>query len=506
VTRPLAAAGLVVLLVVAAAVYLTRLSYVPPYLMQDEVNFSLQAHAIATTGHDTNRRFMPLYFAETGFEAGRDPVMIYWTALFLTIAPLSESSVRFPTALLAVLTIGGMFFLGRRVFASEGMGLLAAALLAATPGYFTNARLALSIVYATPIIVAWLYCTHRAVEGHRRAWVVASGVCLGIGLYTYLASLIVMPVLLLAAVAVFVAMGRSRDARWMVAGFAVMLAPLALWLIFHPDRFTNLLAAYRPSDAATAAGMREQVTAFWMFFSPDYLFLTGDGRLTNSTRFAGLFPLASAVLIPIGLYRLIQKDAGAVGFLVVAGFMLSPLATAASGRLEINRVLHVLPFGVLAAVAGLRYMWMSGGSARIAGAVLTLSVALQFASFYNNYTGPYRTQAAAWFGGNSRTAINAVLDQLGGESRPVYLNRRTPIERYWKFFAAARRRDDLTDHPTYFEPSALEPDTLPPGSFIVCESDIGIGKQLAGDPRWRHVVAATLPDGMVSHDVFERLR
>ena len=87
----------------AGSVYLTRLSYVPPYLMQDEVNFALQAQAIATTARDTNGRFMPVYFSESGFEPGRDPVMIYWTALLLTARPLSDAMVRFPTALLAVM-------------------------------------------------------------------------------------------------------------------------------------------------------------------------------------------------------------------------------------------------------------------------------------------------------------------------------------------------------------------------------------------------------------------
>lgn len=502
---PLATAGLAALLLAAAALYLTRLAYVPPYLMQDEVNFSLQAHAIASTARDTNQRLLPLYFSETGFEAGRDPVMIYWTALFLTATPLSISSVRFPTALLAVLTIALMHMVASTLFSSHRTGLFAAALLAVTPGFFTNARLALSIVYGIPVITFWLYCLDRELDSRRGRWAMASGVCLGVGLYTYLAGMIIMPVLLGAATVKFGWKGRRHEAAWMLAGFAITLVPLAIWLVFHPDRYTSLVTAYRPTGLVTSVGVRERLTAFWMFFNPDYLFISGDGRLTNSTRYAGLFPIACAVWIPVGFYRLMRGDLGTVGLITATGFILSPVATAVSGRLEINRVLYVIPFGVLAAVAGARFLWASERRWRWLTVVLAASLAAQFAGFYRHYVGPYRVESAVWFGGNSQSAIDAVLDRMEHATPPVYLNRRTPIERYWRFVAATRQREDLADHPTYFDPNAFDPDTAPPGSLIVCEPDVPIIGRLATDGRWRLVVAATLPDGAVSHTVFERL-
>src|SRR5439155_16164920 len=46
----------------AAVLYTVRLNGVPPSLSTDETAFALQAHAIATTAHDTNGRLLPLYF------------------------------------------------------------------------------------------------------------------------------------------------------------------------------------------------------------------------------------------------------------------------------------------------------------------------------------------------------------------------------------------------------------------------------------------------------------
>lgn len=64
--RRATAAAALVLLVVTAALYGTRLSYSPVQLMHDEVNFALQAKSLADTGRDTNGRWLPVYFSEQG--------------------------------------------------------------------------------------------------------------------------------------------------------------------------------------------------------------------------------------------------------------------------------------------------------------------------------------------------------------------------------------------------------------------------------------------------------
>ena len=102
--RVMVVAALLVALA-AAAVYATRLSHAPIYLTHDEVNFSLQSVAIAQTGRDLDCRLLPVYFAEPEFTAGRDPMMIYVTALGLTVLPLSDAAVRLPTALVGVLIV-----------------------------------------------------------------------------------------------------------------------------------------------------------------------------------------------------------------------------------------------------------------------------------------------------------------------------------------------------------------------------------------------------------------
>ena len=60
---PRARALVLAAVVLAAAIlYTTGLNRVPTLLSTDETAFALQAHAIATTAHDANGRFLPLYF------------------------------------------------------------------------------------------------------------------------------------------------------------------------------------------------------------------------------------------------------------------------------------------------------------------------------------------------------------------------------------------------------------------------------------------------------------
>ena len=82
----------VVLLPLAVLVlYASALAYTPAYLCDAEVLFALNAHSIASTARDVNGRFLPLYFqvyADMWFQ----PVIVYFTALFLTVLPVTETT------------------------------------------------------------------------------------------------------------------------------------------------------------------------------------------------------------------------------------------------------------------------------------------------------------------------------------------------------------------------------------------------------------------------------
>lgn len=524
----------VVLAIVVATLYATRLGFAPVYLMHDESQFALQAQAIAATGRDLSGHRLPIYFTEPEFPAGRDPVIIYATAAVLRALALSESSVRLATALTGVLNVVLMFLVGRRLFKSDLLALIAAMLMALTPAHFIRSRLVLSPFYSIPFILAWLLWLARFLDRPDRRTLGVAAAWLGLGVYTYLACMVMMPVYLL--ITAWIAYRRqipgpvlserefdevevSRVEGWrsaLLIGFLVPLLPMAAWYVTHPERYAQIIDAYKLYSAgatpiegavrlAAYDSVRLRLNLVWSFFSPEFLFISGDSSFINSTRQIGLFPLAFAVLIPAGLYQL-ARNGGDMGRVVLAGFVTAPLASVVSGAIEMNRIMYAIPFGVLTAAFGARALLGARQQLwRWAAVAMLVSVPLQFAGFYRDYIGRYRVASSFWFGGNLRAALTDVIRLEGEQTRPVYISGTIPFaNRYWRFYALVERRSDLIDQATFYEPQKLDSATVPPGSHLVCAIRQGGCEPQSSSGMWTRVSTAVEPDGTESFAVFER--
>jgi hypothetical protein len=243
----------------------------------------------------------------------------------------------------------------------------------------------------------------------------------------------------------------------------------------------------------------------WSFFSPEYLFVFGDSSLINSTRAIGLFAIAFAILLPIGLYRIAAGRGGALGWMCAAGLLTAPLAAIISGGIEMNRVQFVVPFAVLVATFGVQALLTAPVRAyRVVAGVLLLTAALQFFGFYADYMGRYRDAASRWFGGDIRAALTEAIDR-GGDGDAILLQRGIPfIDRYWRFYALAHGRRDVVGRETLFEWADLDRQALPDDAVLVCAASEATCAGLAADGRWRLVRSVTEPDGTVTFSVFER--
>src|SRR5437764_1463767 len=114
--RRLIALGLVIL--AAAPVYLGRLDAAPAHVGWDEVFFGLQAHSIATTGQDVLGNRLPLYFHFSD-KIFFQPMIVYATAAVFRLLPVSEGTLRLPTAIFALVDIVLIYFVAWKIFKSE---------------------------------------------------------------------------------------------------------------------------------------------------------------------------------------------------------------------------------------------------------------------------------------------------------------------------------------------------------------------------------------------------
>jgi 4-amino-4-deoxy-L-arabinose transferase-like glycosyltransferase len=512
--RPAATA--LALAVATFALYAFHLGRAPIYLAHDEVIFALNARAIALTGHDVTGRHWPLYVGHYW----ATPLNIYFTALFLRFAALSETVVRLPTVVVGTIDVVLMYLIARRLFARDATAVAAAALLALTPVHLIHSRLGVDHLYPLPFVMLWLLGLLAFLDTGRRWMLFGATLSLGVGFYSYLASVVMMPVFFAVTIVMLavVQRGPMRTHFVAAAGFVLPLAPLVPWHLRHPTQFAQQLAAYGLYDPARGSPLRglrsllslpsisTRAGVYYNFFNPSLLFLTGDTSIVNSTRAAGVFLWPFAVFIPIGVYAILKRRQPTT-LLVLLGFAVSPLAAVAVGEVMINRALVMVPFAVVIAAVGIEYLLTSAGRTWRAAAIALLVLApLQCAGVYVDYLTAYRVRSSRWFERNIRGAVEAVVARDRQSPLPaVYVSSEIVwIDEYWRFYLAKAGREDLLTRTVRFNPRADDVQAMPWQSVLLANFDPSRDEPLVDAGKLFRIAVVSEPDNAPSFSILGR--
>jgi 4-amino-4-deoxy-L-arabinose transferase-like glycosyltransferase len=493
----LAQAALVAAL--TGAFYARGLDVSPPHLTHDEIKFALQAHAVAETGRDINGRLFPVYFIEPGFSVGRDPLCIYVTAAVLSVLPLSETSIRFATVLVGAAAVALLYVLALELFASPVLAAIVAGVMALSPTFYIHSRLALSVLYPVPFTILWLIVLHRYLSAGTRRAAYATGVVLGAGIYSYLAAAIMMPLYLAMTVLVMVVKRDRRGAVAVTIAFAVMLIPIAAWQVVEPDRYRNIISAYRlfdtqpgiedrPTPASVGRGIIGRVDTYWDSFNPGRLFFTGESSVQISTREVGSLLTPVAVLLVAGLWSLRQRSDDVMPRWVwIVGLVSAPLPAVIMADVEIRRWLVVVPFAAIVAGFGADRFVRGGTRGRVVLAMLIALMIVQFASFSRDYFGPYRDRSTVWFGGNIRAALTTVLEEARAHPPSVvYISNDIPwVDAYWRFYSTVDGQGGLLARTQYVRLSAGELPVASSGAVLVGPAPTAMLEEQLASAGWR---------------------
>ena len=115
-----------------------NLSTVPNGLQQDESSIGYNAYSILETGRDEYGKYLPASFK--AFGEYKLPLSIYLTTVSFAVLGVSEFSLRLPSALFGVLTVGLMYFLGYLLFNKKSIGLIAMGFFAINPWHIHFSR------------------------------------------------------------------------------------------------------------------------------------------------------------------------------------------------------------------------------------------------------------------------------------------------------------------------------------------------------------------------------
>ena len=392
--RQLATRGIALSLAAATLVlYGWRLEYSPIHLHYDEIFFGLQAQSIQSTGRDLNGRLLPVYFQLENTFNWYQPMAVYWTALVLMVAPLSDYAIRFATVLVATANVVLMFFAARLALRSDAWAVVAAVLLMLTPAHFIHGRIAMDYVYPLPFILGWLIGTLRYLDTAAPRPLAIGALCLGFGFFSYIAGTALSPMYLALTLAVLWWRRRPwRDAGLAIAAFAIPIAAGAVFSLAYPDTVADLMQKYgvasgqpavdgldplqRVREAVNTRTVSDALNHYWRFFSPGYLFVTGGANLTNSTREAGVFLAPIAVLLIAG-FAFLVRHRSVLGAILVFGLVTAPIpATLMPEDYTIDRHLATLLFAILIATIGAQRIWMAHAERTVSAITRPLALLL----------------------------------------------------------------------------------------------------------------------------------
>lgn len=495
-----------------------RLNKVPVHLNQDELEFSLNAYSIADNLSDPSGRFMPFYFWHLdSFWA--TPVIVYLTSITLKAFPIAESSVRLSSVLVGLFDIFIFYLLVLKIFNKRFLALIGALMLVTTPVHFIHSRLLLDNLYTVPFVLLWLYFLKTYVDSSNLLYLFSAALSLGIGLHSYHAGKIVMPIYFLA-MAVFLFLQKTKKQKLLLGltGFFIPIVTFIPWLIKYPDTLLNQVSYIASLDKTVEAGqgiwgvftfsrLSDFISNYFSYFDPEILFTQGDRSLVHSTGQVGAFLFPVIFLLVFGVLQVLFKEKDKFSRLVLFGFFTYPVASAiVNDPQRISRSLVVIPFVLLLSVYGIKLLLNSKDKALkyLLPALLIVGL-FQFGGFLTDYFGNYRERSYKWFNGNINGAMESVV--ISAKIRDVgniYLDEHIPfVDRYFRF-VALQEKVNLENKWSFYDYKLDSFSDLPEKSLVVVASShgVGISDNVVGE--FERVEIIREPDGNESFYLYYR--
>lgn len=227
-----------VILTVAIFLRFWQFTEFPPGLYPDEAVNGVNGLQAVETGN------YQVFYQDNN---GREGLWMNVQGLVSKALGPSPWALRLPSMVVGVLTVLGLFFLGRELFSNE-VALVAAALLASSFWHTVFSRMAFRAILL-PFVLVWLfYFFIRGLKRGRVSDFVLAGLFFGLGFHTYI-SFRIVPFLLVGLVVVLAILKvrgvwssyKQPNFCWpcalglMVIAALVVAMPMLLYLVNHPE-------------------------------------------------------------------------------------------------------------------------------------------------------------------------------------------------------------------------------------------------------------------------------
>lgn len=206
---------------------LVLLNIVPAGIHMDELGMAYDAKCLAEYGTDRHGIRYPFYLQAYG--GGQSALYAYLASICIRLFGYSVRVIRLPAVFCAIPCFFASFFLVREMFQSKKWALLGPVFVTITPYFMMSERWALDCNLFLSLVTVAFYFYYKAIQSEKLKYYIFAGISLGITLYTYIISYLVLPLFLLFATLYLIYI-KKFDLRKTIA-LAVPLFLLALPLL-----------------------------------------------------------------------------------------------------------------------------------------------------------------------------------------------------------------------------------------------------------------------------------
>lgn len=381
------------------------LSNLPISLFGDEVDVGYHAWSLITTLKDYTGHFLPTYIQS--LSESRAPLLMYFVAPFVGILGPSAFSVRLPVAILGIINILQIYFLGRSLFPKTNVPILSAFLLAIMPWHVHYSRAAFEVTLLLTLILAGI---QLFISGQKRPlYFFLSPLFFILSLYTYSTATLYSPLVFLLLLWIYKPKIDFKKSIPYLILYSFILFPLAFSLISGraSNRFSQISifndrtildsVVLRRTTPWAKVDIVERLTnnkflsyagawagEYLKSFSPQFLFISGDSESRHSVPGFGELLIFSLPFLLIGL---LKSNKFLIGLLLVSAL---PASLTIGGGTHATRLsLMIIPLVVLTALGLSKFKKFTP--------IICLILLGNLFIYWSTYTKDYRyASARAW--------------------------------------------------------------------------------------------------------------
>ncbi|MBQ9361579.1 MAG: glycosyltransferase family 39 protein [Lachnospiraceae bacterium] len=200
---------------------LYMLGLIPAGIMVDEVGVSYDAVCLLKWGTDKNGRAFPVY--PTNFGDGNSAMYTYMIWFLLHFLPFSVRNIRIPAVLCSIPCFFASFGIVNRLFRKRTFALLGPIFVTFMPYFMQAQRWGLDCNLMLSWVTVALYFVILALDKDKPLYYALGGVFLGITLWTYVLSYLMLPLFVILLFIYLMFMRRFR-----FSNFLALLVPMGV--------------------------------------------------------------------------------------------------------------------------------------------------------------------------------------------------------------------------------------------------------------------------------------